>query len=774
MPPRPTSADFPAAPAVDPVDAVDAVDAGYAVSAAGAADAPALSPERLADPRDVERLLTATHDDPFAVLGMHDCGIAGLRVVRCLLPGADAVAIRSCDGSHRGALRQLAPGFFAGLVAAPEGNFAYRLDASGPDGSRVLDDPYRYGPLLGELDTHLLQQGAHWTLWRCLGAQPRTIDGVAGVGFAVWAPAAARVSVVGDFNDWDGRRHPMRRRAEAGAWELFVPSVRHGERYQFEIRTATGDVLLKSDPCAQWCEPPPATAARVVDRPRFAWTDAAWLRSRASAQSRGAPMSIYEVHLGSWRRGAGGSHPTYRELADTLVPYVASLGFTHIELMPLAEHPFGGSWGYQPTALFAPTARYGDPDDLRLFVDRCHRAGIGVILDWVPAHFPSDAHGLAGFDGTCLYEHDDPRRGRHREWGTLVYDFGRPQVANFLVANALYWLAEFHVDGLRVDAVASMLYLDYGRDPGEWQPNVQGGNQNLEAVAFLRLLNERIRHEAPGAITIAEESTSWPMVSRPTWLGGLGFDFKWNMGWMNDTLSYVRHDPIHRGYHHDRLTFGLTYAFSENFVLPLSHDEVVHGKGSLLAKMPGDAWQRFANLRLYLAFQFTQPGKKLLFMGGEFGQRREWDHDASLDWSLLDDPADGPRHRGLQRLVGDLNGLYRDLPCLHEGDCEPWGYEWVDCSDATQSVVAWLRQSRDGSDRVLVVCNFTPVVRDGYRVGLPAGGTWVEVLNSDAVDYGGSGVGNWGSVDSRPIGWHGRPHSVSLRLPPLAALVLRG
>ncbi|HSE11946.1 MAG TPA: 1,4-alpha-glucan branching protein GlgB, partial [Rudaea sp.] len=513
--------------------------------------------------------------------------------------------------------------------------------------------------LLGEVDCHLLAEGTHWHAYERLGAHACSIDGIDGVAFAVWAPNASRVSVIGSFNGWDGRVNPMRLRPECGVWELFVPGVTHGMLYKFEVRTATGEILLKSDPYALWTEAPPASAARIWSQPPFAWSDQTWMANRAASQTTAAPIGIYEVHLGSWRRHPDGRPLTYGQLADTLVPYVRDLGFTHIELLPVAEHPFGGSWGYQPTALFAPSARWGTPDEFRLFVDRCHAAGIGVLLDWVPAHFPDDPHGLGGFDGTCLYEHADPRSGRHSDWNTLVYNFGRREVANYLIVNALYWLREFHVDGLRVDAVASMLYRDYSRAPGEWIANVHGGRENLEAIAFLRELNTAVHSRAPpGAVTIAEESTQWPGVSRPVNVGGLGFNYKWNMGWMNDTLRYMGRDPVHRSHHHEELTFGQLYAHSENFVLPLSHDEVVYGKRSLLAKMPGDRWQRFANLRLYLAFLYTQPGKKLLFMGGEFAQEREWNHDRELDWGSLADRM----HAGTQLLIGDLNRLYRELP----------------------------------------------------------------------------------------------------------------
>jgi 1,4-alpha-glucan branching enzyme len=666
---------------------------------------------------------------------------------------------------------------FAGPVAAPDGAFAYRLaiDRSATDSAQIelIDDPYRFGLLLGELDLHLLAQGNHWRAWQVLGAHPRIIDGVSGTAFAVWAPNARAVSLIGDFNRWDRRVHPMRRRAEVGIWELFVPAVSDGALYKFDILTGHGARHFKSDPYARWTEAPPATASRVSHESDFAWTDGDWLAKRPQRQSRQAPMSVYEVHLGSWRHHADGSPLSYRELADTLLPYARSMGFTHLELLPVSEHPFGGSWGYQPTALYAPSSRWGDPDDFRAFIDRAHAEGLGVILDWVPAHFPGDDHGLANFDGTPLYEYADTRVGRHAGWGTLVYDFGRREVTNFLIANALFWLHEFHIDGLRVDAVASMLYLDYDREPGQWRPNIHGGNQNLEAVAFLRRLNEKVYEESMGAITIAEESTSWPGVSQPTWLGGLGFGYKWNMGWMNDTLAYMAQNPIHRPWHHQRLTFGLLYAFTENFVMPLSHDEVVHGKRSLLDKMPGDDWQRFANLRLYLAYMWLQPGKKLLFMGGEFGQWREWDHDRELDWFVLGDTVNGTRHHGLQSVLRDLNRLYTTLPALHRFDCEARGFEWIDCDDAPHSILAWVRRGDTDDDDIVVICNFTPVVREGYRIGLPRAGRWAEILNSDALEHGGSGVGNLGAVQADDTAWRHWPASASLRLPPLAALVLK-
>ncbi|MDE2013369.1 MAG: 1,4-alpha-glucan branching protein GlgB [Alphaproteobacteria bacterium] len=620
-------------------------------------------------------------------------------------------------------------------------------------------------PLLGELDLYLHAEGRDLYSYRKLGAHPRTIGGVPGTAFAVWAPNARRVSVVGDFNAWSGQRNPMRRHYGAGIWETFVRDAKPGARYKFEIEGAHGGVFLKADPYAFEAELPPNTASIIRGLPQTA------PMPEGPAGDRHAPVSIYEVHLGSWRRmPEDGARPLgYAELADQLVAYVKDMGFTHIELMPVAEHPFGGSWGYQPTALFAPTARYGTPGAFRDFIRACHEAGIGVILDWAAGHFPADPHGLARFDGTHLYEHCDPREGLHPDWNTLIYNFGRNEVSNFLMSNALYWLEEFGLDGLRVDAVASMLYRNYSRKDGEWIANKFGGPENLEAVAFLHRLNEQVYARRPRAMTIAEESTAWPMVSRPTYLGGLGFGYKWNMGWMHDTLDYMKKDPVHRKYHHDRLTFGLLYAFHENFILPLSHDEVVHGKGSLLGKMPGDRWQKFANLRAYYGFLYTQPGKKLLFMGGEFAQEREWSHDESLDWHLLSDPL----HRGVQDMVRDLNKLYRELPALHRHDCEPEGFSWIDCNDHDASVVTYLRYGADGDDFVVVACNFTPVVRHGYRVGVPKGGPYREVFNSDAACYGGSNVGNDGAVISKAESAHGRPFSLALTLPPLATIVLK-
>jgi 1,4-alpha-glucan branching enzyme len=624
--------------------------------------------------------------------------------------------------------------------------------------------------VLGALDVHLVAEGSHRRVYERLGAHPCTFEGVPGVAFAVWAPNALRVSVVGDFNAWDGRRHPMRKRVEAGVWELFIPAVEPGALYKYELLGRDGDLLpLKADPLSFEQEKPPSTASRVVGLPRHGWRDTEWMGTRHDRHALSAPISIYEVHLGSWRRKQGDDLLSYDDLAEQLIPYVRDMGFTHLELMPVSEHPFAGSWGYQPIGLYAPTSRFGDPEAFARFVDSCHQAGIGIVIDWVPAHFPTDAHGLVRFDGTALYEHEDPRLGFHQDWNTLIYNFGRREVRNYLVANALYWLERFHVDALRVDAVASMLYLDYSRAPGEWIPNVHGGRENLDAVAFLQEMNTRVFGDHPGATTIAEESTAWPQVSRPVDGGGLGFGYKWNMGWMHDTLEYMGHDPVHRRFHHHQMTFGIHYAFSENFVLPLSHDEVVHGKGSLLARMPGDRWQKFANLRAYYGFMWTHPGKKLLFMGGEFGQEREWNHDHSLDWHLLAEPL----HARLQACVRDLNRLYRELPALHLRDAEPGGFEWLNATDADNSVYAYARFGGADDAPVLVACNFTPVVRENYRLGVPRPGRWIERLNTDSEVYGGSNIGNAGAVWAEPAAWQGRSASVSLTLPPLATLIFQ-
>jgi 1,4-alpha-glucan branching enzyme len=721
---------------------------------------------------NVEKIISAKHPDPFSYLGMHPGPKGQGLVVRAFLPQAKRVhVVETAKGTVIAELLKVHDaGLFDGPVKRTGQIFPYRLRIDTDSGVQDIEDPYRFPPFLGEMDVYLIAEGKHLRLDEKLGAHLMNMEGVSGVGFAVWAPNAARVSVVGDFNNWDGRRHPMRFRVECGVWEIFLPALPEGSLYKYEILAKKGELLsLKQDPFAFFCEQAPGTAAIVYDLTRFRWHDDEWMQHRGKTVSCDAPMSIYEVHLGSWRRTPeANAYLTYYELADQLIPYVKDMGFSHIELLPVSEHPFDGSWGYQPLGLFAPTSRFGRPDEFREFVDRCHQAGIGVILDWVPGHFPTDAHGLGWFDGTNLYEHSDPRQGQHQDWGTLIYNYGRYEVSDYLLNNGLFWLEEYHLDGLRVDAVASMLYLDYSRRAGEWVPNVHGGNENLEAIGFLRRMNEVIFQSHPSVTTIAEESTSWPMVSRSTYLGGLGFGYKWNMGWMNDTLAYMSRDPVFRKYIHDRLTFGLLYAFSENFVLPLSHDEVVHGKGSLIRKMPGDRWRRFANLRAYLAFMFTHPGKKLLFMGCEFGQEREWDHDSGLDWHLLEDPT----HDGLHRLVRDLNHLYRGVLALHQRDCEVEGFEWIDCTDVEDSVISYLRRGRDPNEIAVVVCNFTPIVRRGYRVGVPRGGFYIERLNTDSALYGGSDVGNAGGVRANEIECHGRNHSIDLTLPPLAVVVL--
>ncbi|MBM3776782.1 MAG: 1,4-alpha-glucan branching protein GlgB [Acidimicrobiia bacterium] len=652
-------------------------------------------------------------------------------------------------------------------------DLAYRFRLfTAAGGVREIDDPYRFGRLVGDYDLHLFAEGTHERAWDVLGAHRCVVGATDGVHFAVWAPNAHRVSVLGDFNRWDGRTHPMRRLVPSGVWEIFVPDLADGERYKFEIRTPAGHLLQKADPYALRFEVPPGTASVVWTEGGYRWRDADWMRDRPSLQGwRDRPMSIYELHAGSWRRVPedGGRPLSYRELAETLVPYLRSMGYTHVELMPVMEHPFSGSWGYQVVGFFAPTSRHGSPDDFRFFVDECHRNGIGVILDWVPGHFPRDAHGLARFDGTALYEHDDPRQGEHRDWGTLIFNYGRNEVRTFLVSSAMFWLDSCHIDGLRVDAVASMLYLDYSRKDGEWVPNRFGGRENLEAVEFLKQLNTVTHGRAPGSVTIAEESTAWPAVSRPVHLGGLGFSYKWNMGWMHDMLRYMGRDPVYRRWEHDQITFSMLYAFTESFVLPFSHDEVVHGKGSMLDKMPGDVWQKLASLRALYGYMYAHPGKKLLFMGGEIGQWREWNQDESLDWHLLEDE----RHRGLQQWVRDLNHVYRREPALHQVDFDGSGFAWIDCQDHENSVVSLLRRAANPDDFAVALVNFTPVPRDAYRVGVPGAGWYEEVLNSDAAIYGGGNVGNGGGVHAEPISAHGYPASLSLAVPPLGFLLLK-
>ena len=704
------------------------------------------------DTDTAEALLGARHGDPFAVLGPH----AG--TIRVLLPDALSVSILTADGAVT-MERAHAGGVWEGLGGAP-----YHLRAEYPGGVHEAADAYAYASTLGPLDLHLLAEGRHHELGNVLGAHPMVIEGEQGTRFAVWAPNACRVSVVGGFNAWDPRRHPMRKHHGAGVWEIFIPGVAAGEIYKYDLLGPHGQTLpQKADPVAWAAERAPATGSIVVGAPH-AWTDGAWMQRRD--QGPHAPMSIYEVHAASWLPGAENGS-SWDALADRLVPYCAALNFTHIELLPIMEHPFGGSWGYQPLGQFAPSAVLGSPGSFARFVDRCHAMDIGVILDYVPAHFPTDAHGLAQFDGTHLYEHADPYEGFHPDWNTNIFNLGRNEVRGFLIGSALHWLEHYHVDGLRVDAVASMLYRDYSRNAGEWVPNQYGGRENLESVAFLQELSSAVRARCPGAVLIAEESTAWPGVTKPAEQGGLGFDYKWNMGWMHDTLQYMEEDPINRGWHAHNITFGMVYAYSERFVLPLSHDEVVYGKHSLLEKMPGDAWQKHANLRAYLAVMWSYPGKKLLFMGCEFGQVREWNHDHGLDWPLLDDPA----HHGVQSAVRDLNHLYRQHPALHVLDHEPGGFQWVIADDQANAVFAYVRLG--GDETVVVVVNFTPVPRHEYRVGVPNTGWWAEILNTDSKIYGGSGLGNLGGVHAVPEPLHGQPASVTLTLPPLATLFLR-
>jgi 1,4-alpha-glucan branching enzyme len=715
--------------------------------------------------------------DPFAVLGRHPATVDGRPavIVRTLQPAASAVELIT-DGRVTPMPKRLAIGLFEARIPLEEGisseQLGYRLRIHEGSGVREIVDPYQFGQVLSDYDLHLFSEGTHLRAWEKFGAHAMAIGGVAGVHFAVWAPNAQRVSVVGDFNRWDGRVHPMRRLVPSGVWELFVPDVPLGAFYKYEVLTPEGHVLEKSDPYAQQFELPPNSASIVWAGGGYQWRDDEWMNDRMSFGGwHDRPMSIYEVHLGSWRRVPEEQYRslTYRELARDLVPYVREMGYTHLELMPVMEHPFTGSWGYQVIGFFAPTSRFGTPDDFRYFVDECHRQGVGVILDWVPGHFPKDPYGLARFDGTALYEHDDPRQGEHRDWGTLIFNYGRTEVRSFLLSSALYWLQEFHIDGLRVDAVASMLYLDYSREPGEWIPNQYGGRENLEAVDFLQRLNTVTHGRLPGTITIAEESTAWPAVSRPTYIGGLGFTFKWNMGWMHDMLEYVRQNPIHRRWHHNQITFSMLYSFTENFVLPFSHDEVVHGKRAMLAKMPGDAWQKHATLRALYGYMFGHPGKKLMFMGAEIGQWREWDHDSSLDWHLLDEPL----HRGLQAWVRDLNHAYQQERSLHEVDFEGQGFSWIDCQDNENSVISMIRRARHPRDFTVMVVNFTPVPRPAYRIGVPESGWYREILNSDAELYGGGNLGNSGGVQTEPVAAHGHDDSLSLVVPPLGFVLLK-
>ena len=716
----------------------------------------------LAPNDDFTRIAEARHHDPFTVLGRHETGdTAILRVYR---PGARSMQVY---GTGQALTQVPDTDLFEWRGRAKDLPLLPRLEWLDGSGKAISGyDPYSFPPCIGELDMHLFGEGRHLHAYRFLGANPWQHAGVEGVLFAVWAPNAERVSVVGDFNDWDGRVHPMRSRGGSGIWEIFMPELKPGSIYKFEIRAQGGSIVVKSDPYGKEFELRPSTGSLVNAPSSHRWQDHSWLTQRASFDWMHRPVSIYEVHLGSWMRDDSNGFLNYRDLAEKLADHVDQHGFTHVELLPVNEHPLDDSWGYQVSGFFGPTSRFGTPDDFRYFVDHLHAKGIGVLLDWVPGHFPRDADFLARFDGTALYEHEDPRRGEHRDWGTLIFNYGRNEVRNFLQSSAVYWLEEFHIDGLRVDAVASMLYLDYSRDPGDWLPNEYGGRENLEAVEFLREFNTVVHDRFPGVMVMAEESTAWPKVSRPVWDGGLGFTMKWNMGWMHDTLAYMQHDPIHRRYHHNSLTFGQLYAYTENFILPFSHDEVVHGKGSMLDRMPGDEWQKFANLRLLYTYQWTTPGKKLLFMGGEFGQWIEWNFRQSLDWHLTGFET----HRGMQRLIADLNRIYRENPALHANEFDPTGFEWIDCNDADQSTLSLLR--RDGfGNTVVVVLNFTPVPRLEHRVGLPGAGHYEEIFNSDSAYYGGSNVGN-GGVDAEPVPAQGRDHSALVALPPLGALIL--
>ncbi|MDD4266770.1 MAG: 1,4-alpha-glucan branching protein GlgB [Pirellulales bacterium] len=722
------------------------------------------------------QLIDGRYENPFELLGPHEVEISGRRAlaVRAFLPHTEQAWV--VDGRHaisRPMQRIHPAGLYEAICPASEetGRLKYMLRVAENGGeNRLMHDPYAFPHLLSDYDLHLLNEGTHWRCYEKLGAQLRTVDGVEGVNFAVWAPNATSVSLVGDFNAWDGRRHPMRKHIPSGFWELFVPGLSEGTLYKFQIRRGS-NVFEKCDPFAFGAEVPPLTASKVIDLNRYRWHDGKWIERRQETNWLDQPISIYEVHLGSWRRP--GDDPTrwltYRELAHQIVEYVKEMGYTHIELLPISEHPLSASWGYQTVGYYAATSRYGTPQDFMYFVDLCHQNDIGVILDWVPAHFPRDGHGLRRFDGTALYEHEDPRQGEHRDWGTHIFNYGRHEVRNFLVSNVLFWFDKYHIDGVRVDAVASMLYLDYSRKPGDWIPNKYGGRENLEAIRFLKEFNEQVHLQFPGALTIAEESTAWPGVSKPTYLGGLGFSLKWNMGWMNDTLRYMHHDPIHRKYHHDELTFSLIYAFHENFVLPFSHDEVVHGKGSLLNQVPGDLWQKFANLRLLYTYLWTHPGKKLLFMGSEFGQWLEWNFDASLQWDLLQ----WESHQGLKRCVADLNRLYRGEQALHRFDFDGRGFEWIDCHNYEQSTFSYIRKAEDSDDFVVVCLNFTPMPRIGHRIGVPKLAWYDEVFNSDSMYYAGSNIGNGAGIPAEDTSAHGRPASLLVTLPPLGAVVLK-
>ncbi|HID37274.1 MAG TPA: 1,4-alpha-glucan branching protein GlgB [Ghiorsea sp.] len=712
-------------------------------------------------------IVEARSHDPFAWLGIHEHPKGGV-VIRALKTQAEKMWLLPKGGRAQVMTRIEGTDVFEKHWKGGSFEKAYTLRIENHDGHVwEQEDVYRFAPMLGDMDLHLIGEGNHYEKYRIMGAHVRTLDGVDGVGFAVWAPAADRVSVVGNFNHWDGREHQMRVRGSSGIWEIFIPELCEGETYKFEIRAKNGDVFEKTDPYAQQMELRPATASVVHNPKHYTWKDADWVKNRPVTQALDKPMSIYELHPGSWRR-ENDTYMNYKDLAHQVVEYCTWMGYTHIELMPMTEFPYDGSWGYQTVGYFAPTSRFGSPDEFRYFVDYCHQNNLGVFLDWVPAHFPKDAHGLARFDGTPLYEHEDPRLGEHKDWGTYIFNFGRNEVRNFLIASALFWLDEYHIDGLRVDAVASMLYLDYSREDGEWVPNKHGGRENLEAIEFLKQFNCLVHERFPGAVTMAEESTSFPMVSRPTYLGGLGFTMKWNMGWMNDSLSYFEEDPINRSYHHHALTFSMVYAFTENFILPFSHDEVVHGKGSMPQKMPGDDWQKFANQRLLYAYMYAHPGKKLQFMGLEFGQWQEWNFDASLSW----EQSNFMPHRGLQLMMRDLNHLYKDEPALHEIDFDAAGFDWIDCNDAEQSVLSFMRKDKQ-SNAVIVVLNLTPVPRENYRLGVPQAGFYKEIMNTDAEAYGGSNLGNGGGIEADNQAWMNQPHSIAMTLPPLSCVMFK-
>ena len=741
----------------------------------------------LLETEEIAALINAEHDNVFSVLGMHKHPTKKSLLVRTFLPEALSVNVIDNKSGKKVATLNLVneAGLFEGKLGRRRNFFSYHLQVVYKNETVLVEDPYQYPSLINEQDLYLFCEGTHEHVYQWMGSHQQKIGNISGVHFVVWAPAAKRVSVVGDFNFWDGRRHAMRKHPAAGIWEIFIPSIKENSCYKYEIVGANGDVQpLKADPYAVAMQHPPETASKVIFNHDFQWQDHDWMTARSSSVNyyRSA-VSIYEVHLGSWRRSdldlpddlsnsvanhqANNHYLTYRELATQLIYYVVEMGFTHIQLMPVSEYPFDGSWGYQPVGLFAPTSRFGCADDFKYFIDCCHQAGIGVLLDWVPGHFPTDAYGTGKFDGSCLYEHEDKRKGFHPDWNTLIYNYGRAEVRSYLISNALYWLAEFHIDGLRVDAVASMLYLDYSRKEGEWVPNKHGGRENLEAIELLKQVNSRAYFNHPGVMMIAEESTAWPGVSKPIDNGGLGFGFKWNMGWMNDTLLYMEKDPIYRQYHHNDITFSLVYSFSENFILPLSHDEVVHGKGSLIDKMPGDDWQKFANLRAYYGFMWTHPGKKLLFMGNEFAQRNEWDHDKSLDWHLLDYKS----HEGVQRLIKDLNHVYSSVPALHELDCESSSFEWLDSQNSAQSILTYMRQGKKGTAPAIVIVNFTPNTYRNYCVGVPLSGFYRECLNTDSEIYGGSNMGNSGGVYSQNKTHAGQPNLLNLSIPPLATMV---